>query len=210
MSDGEQKNQQIPVGPYHGPPFGYNNDNKDNKDNSYLSQIKEIINTGNFSYEVENDTGLKLAGHTEVNGVKLPIYTRSAHVHIYPQPAPKKSGVEIYSFLPEILEGTSGQDNQYLQTKLRERYEFGKNKYGQALMTGDGRDTGRDIEEEALDAIYYMAKAVYNKTKCDNAISVLDVVSDMVKKYRRELTTENPLDTSNTIINTFGMQPYRE
>lgn len=97
-----------------------------------------------------------------------------------PQPAPQKGGVEVYSLLEQYLKGTDGEDNLYLWKKLEERYNFGKAKYGQGLMTGDKRDGPRDLEEEMLDGIYYLVKCLHNKDNIDNAKMMIQVLSDII------------------------------
>lgn len=97
-----------------------------------------------------------------------------------PQPAPKKDGVEVYSLLDQYLKDTTGEHNTYLRKKLRERYDFGKKKYQQPLMTSDGRDGPKDLEEECLDSIYYLVKCLHNGDKIDNAKMMLKTINDIL------------------------------
>lgn len=43
---------------------------------------------------------------------------------------------------------------------IEERAEFGRNQYGQHLMTFDGRDTDLEIRQELIDAIFYAKKGL--------------------------------------------------
>lgn len=60
-----------------------------------------------------------------------------------------------------VPKGTDVQ--QALIRALRERREHGIRKYGQPLMTEDGRDTLRDAWEEALDLACYLTKALLQR-----------------------------------------------
>ena len=96
------------------------------------------------------------------------------------QPPPKPGGVEVYGLLDQYLKDTAGEHNEYLKKKLKERYEFGKAKYGQGLMTNDSRDGPRDLEEEMLDGIYYLVKCLHKKENIDNAKMMVQTISDIL------------------------------
>ena len=52
----------------------------------------------------------------------------------------------------------SGITEADIARRLRERAELGKERYGQYLTPGNGRDARRDLQEELLDAAAYMAQ----------------------------------------------------
>jgi hypothetical protein len=58
----------------------------------------------------------------------------------------------------KIIEGLHKDDP--LIPLIKERAEFGRNKYGQDLMTFDGRDTDLEIRQELIDAIFYAKKGL--------------------------------------------------
>lgn len=103
------------------------------------------------------------------------------------QPAPKKGGVEVYSLFDKYLKHTTGETNEYLRKKLSDRYEFGKKKYGQALMTEDGRDSVRDAEEEALDLIYYLVSCVHTGKNIDNLKIMVHTINDIILNKETEI-----------------------
>jgi hypothetical protein len=121
---------------------------------------------------------------------------------LYPQQqsAPKSGGVEVYSLLDKYLKGTAGENNEYLKKKLKERYDFGKSKYGQGLMTGDGRNSSRDLEEELLDAIYYLAKCLHNKEKIDNSKMMLQTIRDMIRRQEKIENVQTSLRSIGDVL----------
>jgi hypothetical protein len=113
------------------------------------------------------------------------------------QPAPKKGGKEVYGILMEYIDQIDKSNinngkyaiSESLKNKLNQRYEFGKKKYGQALMTEDGRDVIRDFEEELLDAIYYLAKAIYTKETTEslnNSKEMLILINDLQSLHQQQ------------------------
>lgn len=125
------------------------------------------------------------------------------------QPSPKKGGVEVYSILPKYLKGTVGENNEYLQQKLKQRYDFGKKKYGQALMTEDGRDTVRDLEEELLDAIYYLSSNLHTNKNIDNAKMMIRTINGMINQTdKKESTFETSLDFIHNFTTSIMEKDY--
>ena len=51
-----------------------------------------------------------------------------------------------------------GNDEPEMLTRLAERDRIGRERYGQSLHTHDGRDTGQDADDEALDLAQYAVK----------------------------------------------------
>jgi hypothetical protein len=65
------------------------------------------------------------------------------------QPKPQGGGEAVWpSLSPRIM-------RDRLWTLLNERHEQGLEKYGQDLMTFDGRDPWADLIQELVDAVFY-------------------------------------------------------
>lgn len=91
-----------------------------------------------------------------------------------PEPAPKAEGENVPNALIAALHnmGASGNIRGALCNTtgalsraiemVRERDLFGRAKYGQPLMTGDGRDSANDAAQELVDAMQYVQKANMN------------------------------------------------
>ena len=102
------------------------------------------------------------------------------------QPRPVQRGVPVVPVLLRWLRERSTSlcavDRDALASLLQQRYEMGLAKYGQPLMSDDGRDSARDAAEELLDALCY-ATAMHLKdptsreNACDmNAIRTLHTI----------------------------------
>jgi len=67
---------------------------------------------------------------------------------------------------------------------IEERDQFGRAKYGQSLMTFDGRDTAKEIEDELADAIQYTAKGLVEGSvteyQWDWILQLIGVTRDMI------------------------------
>jgi len=76
-----------------------------------------------------------------------------------PQPAPKPEGEDV---LPSLLRWLFDRGHLArlpdLAVKLLARDALGRRKYGHPLRVEDGRDDGRDLEDELLDALQYAHK----------------------------------------------------
>src|SRR5690348_13449887 len=84
------------------------------------------------------------------------------------QPNPKPNGIVVFNLIQSYLDRVQDKSyNNEVLEQLYKRFNFGLQKYGQALMSDDGRDSIRDANEELLDAIQYIIKCKYNK--CDLA-----------------------------------------
>lgn len=79
------------------------------------------------------------------------------------QPAPINKGQSVTPALLEWLKDHHASEK--VISTIQQRYEFGLNKYGQPLMTQDGRDTFRDAQEEAADLLQYLYKATLQELK---------------------------------------------
>jgi len=80
------------------------------------------------------------------------------------QAKPQNKGKQVYEvtldYLDELKNQTFVKETKEL---LYQRYKFGISKYGQPLMSEDGREEVQDCVEELADAIQYLSKAKYNK-----------------------------------------------
>lgn len=75
-----------------------------------------------------------------------------------PQPAPIYEGEDVIADLAREL--LSQSENIDIATLLLQRRQFGIEKYGQPLMSLDGRDSLKDLEDEILDALAYSYKMI--------------------------------------------------
>jgi hypothetical protein len=66
------------------------------------------------------------------------------------------TGALFYARL--LLEDECKNSSTTPEDLLKQRQELGISKYGQSLYTNDGRDTNREILEEAADLYIYMLK----------------------------------------------------
>ena len=81
-----------------------------------------------------------------------------------PEPAPKRLGEIIPESLIIFFQNSKLEES--LKNKLieliMERDIFGREKYGQPLMSMDGRDTVEDARQEIGDLLQYTHKAIIN------------------------------------------------
>jgi len=98
-----------------------------------------------------------------------------------PQPRPMYRGERVSDKLIEFLKGLQ-VDRAIIDDGIeliRQRSAFGIKKYGQPLMSQDGRDTLRDAEDELGDLIQYAFKARMNGdnlSRIRNLSQLLDAV----------------------------------
>lgn len=100
-----------------------------------------------------------------------------------PEPAPKNEGVAVTPIVIERLETFSTKSMIKL---IRDRDAFGFAKYGQHLMTGDGRDSIEDAKQELGDLMQYMTKAQLNNENMEELYELIDEFIgyvDMLKTY---------------------------
>lgn len=101
-----------------------------------------------------------------------------SHLNIFTkkmqQPAPINEGENV----PKAFQAWAWKHGKEHAVQLsKERDAFGQEKYGQPLMTGDGRDTIKDITDELGDGNHYLYKAIMMKLE----------VSDQDKERLTEL-----------------------
>ncbi len=89
-----------------------------------------------------------------------------------PQPPPKRGGCkvgkELIDYVWRIPKLRRSQCIT-LQEQVEARTAYGKAKYGQVLMTQDGRDEVIDAEQELIDLIQYAYKARLNNRRKEAA-----------------------------------------
>jgi len=78
-----------------------------------------------------------------------------------PEPPPKNEGINIPSVLITWLKFRSGSEDAVKLIESRDRY--GLEKYGQHLMSKDGRNDIIDAKQELGDLMQYVMKAKINK-----------------------------------------------
>lgn len=82
-----------------------------------------------------------------------------------PQPPPRLAGEPVSPLLinwVQSLSELSVPDKEAVEVLIKERCEYGLKKYGQGLMTNDGRDDVVDAMQEMGDLLQYAYKAQLN------------------------------------------------
>lgn len=74
-----------------------------------------------------------------------------------PEPAPINKGVEVTPLLLNWLNQNGASESTL--SLIHARHQYGLKKYGQGLMTEDGRNTFEDARQEAGDLLQYLFKA---------------------------------------------------
>lgn len=75
-----------------------------------------------------------------------------------PEPPPKPHGVVVPDALIKYLKENHSQEGTSLIGLVQERNAFGMAKYGQPLMSQDGRNGVEDARQEAGDLLQYIYK----------------------------------------------------
>ncbi len=103
-----------------------------------------------------------------------------------PEPKPENKGIEVYPIIKLELEKLPDSvEKREILTLLSKRREFGLNKYGQTLMSDDGRNTTEDAEQELGDFLMYFEKL---KIRIDNKQESADKLTRLSKLLK--FTTE--------------------
>ena len=100
-----------------------------------------------------------------------------------PEPAPVHGGFEITPALKLWIEQTvkDPQARQLALALVNERDLFGRQKYGQSLMSDDGRDSFEDLIQELGDALQYAFKCRVNGLKIKaRVLPLLNVLLELV------------------------------
>jgi hypothetical protein len=130
-----------------------------------------------------------------------------------PEPKPINKGIPIYPIAVNNVKKFSKNDKELTTTLtlLEKRYNFGVSKYGQPLMSNDGRDDIEDCLQEIGDAIQYLSKALYNKKDITPLRDSLEVLYRMVINDERKEEKSHPLhdtqfdrDWTRQIDNGYG------
>lgn len=94
-----------------------------------------------------------------------------------PQPKPQAKGYPVYPVLLDYVQTKYGKDSE-LASLVTDRYWQGMERYGQPLMTDDGRDTESDLAQELMDALYYTQKGIMQGRKWQDILCVLSGLLD--------------------------------
>lgn len=97
------------------------------------------------------------------------------------QPKPINKGIVIFNLIQSYLDKIQDKSfNNEVLEQLFNRYNFGLQKYGQPLMSDDGRDSVRDANEELLDCIQYVIKCKYNKCDLSSIRKTLYILNQII------------------------------
>ena len=96
-----------------------------------------------------------------------------------PEPAPIKSGKIVPDLLIEELETAENINNGTIRNVIKlikARDNFGRQKYGQPLMTKDGRNSIEDAKQEFGDLLQYVYKARLNNEDVSSIRKMMTVL----------------------------------
>jgi hypothetical protein len=99
------------------------------------------------------------------------------------QPKPKLEGVSVPD---KLIEWISNQNELPKETiskgisLIQQRDAFGRQKYGQPLMTMDGRKTMVDALEELGDLLQYLYKAKLNHEDCSEIKTLIPILNTLI------------------------------
>lgn len=100
-----------------------------------------------------------------------------------PEPSPIMKGEIVTQSLVKYLQECN---HPTIVELVKERDAFGRKKYGQPLMTEDGRNTLEDIRQEFGDLIQYMWKGIMKQKS--EFINIKKNDEDFINQYRFTLT----------------------
>lgn len=95
-----------------------------------------------------------------------------------PQPKPQRKGVIVYGHLRADL--VDCQFSYELIELVEQRYYQGLVKYGQPLMSDDGRDTLSDAIQESIDLLYYIEKGILQGKDWYYILNQAGIVAEML------------------------------
>lgn len=143
-------------------------------------------------YKLSSETLTKLARHWSINvknekfdnifdkiQYKIPISV--------PEPMPKNEGISI---TPLVLDWLRNRNFNSTTELIYERHNYGLQKYGQELMSNDGRNEIEDARQELGDLLQYLTKAKVNKCDLKEVKAQLDEPLQAVIKLYQELIAE--------------------
>ena len=102
-----------------------------------------------------------------------------------PEPAPAANGLEVYDQLCRWIDHFYPDKNQEVldfAELIQARHNYGKQKYNQPLMTGDGRDDLEDARQELGDLAMYATKALMNHRDVDELKGFLKIVESLLQE----------------------------
>ena len=105
------------------------------------------------------------------NSEKIKYYATS----IQPKPVITDKSRKVSDMLDDIPDGV-------VKDMIKERIEFGRNKYGCELHSHNGRDMSVDVVQELLDAIVYMLVMDYEQG-CSCNMTAISILQGFVEAY---------------------------
>lgn len=156
---------------------------------------------GNSFSTITNLTEDDPSNPLEDSGVTLSIYRKRGfisndafepvndrHPPSIPEPPPRNSGIEVTKALIQWLE-TKDIDSISTQSAINlvaSRNSFGIQKYGQPLMSQDGRDSVEDAMQEMGDLLQYLYKAKLNGEDITKIRRILPVLSTLIHSIKKK------------------------
>lgn len=100
-----------------------------------------------------------------------------------PEPPPKLDGMPVSPALISFIKNSDmkQEDKQKVIELIEQRCDYGLKKYGQQLMSEDGRDDVVDAMQEAGDLIQYAFKAGMNKRMGELRVVLIPVLEILNK-----------------------------
>jgi len=97
-----------------------------------------------------------------------------------PEPDPINEGVEVAPLLKNWIESCELFLDSLKEKAIKlidERTEYGLKKYGQPLMSKDGRNSIEDARQELGDLIQYVFKAILNHEDVNEIYEILMILN---------------------------------
>ena len=174
-----------------------------------LSGLYHLLQNTNERYikaQKQNKSNQFATRRMEVNRAENPHPSPEASTPAYdpdfipdpvslPEPPPAASGLEVYDQLCRWMDHhypEKTQDVLNFAELIQKRHNYGKQKYNQALMTGDGRDDLEDARQELGDLAMYATKALMNHHDVSELRGFLEIVGSLLQNevFFKEPATE--------------------
>lgn len=107
-----------------------------------------------------------------------------------PEPSPINKGEAVTPKLIEWIMNCSEysiESREEVKKLIEQRQNYGINKYGQSLMTKDGRDSVEDAVQELGDLLQYTCKAIINKEDINKIKIILPFLEKMINEESTNL-----------------------